>query len=485
MSLHVYNSLTRQKEEFRPLEPGQVGMYVCGPTVYSHSHIGHAKSYIAFDVIVKWLRRTGLNVRYVQNITDVGHLTDNADQGEDKIEKRARLDRVHPLELVDMYMFSYMEDMDALGVARPNMWVRATQHIPEQIELTAKLIERGHAYVAGGNVYFDVSSWPEYGVLSGRTTEEQMEGHRVEVREDKKSPHDFALWKTAEGTGHILRWSSPWGVGYPGWHVECSAMAMKYLGETFDIHGGGNENKFPHHECEIAQSRAGTDGAFARYWLHNNMINVDGQKMSKSLGNSVLIKDSLKEFSSAAIRLFLLQTHYARPSNYTIDGLRSAAAGVERLGNVRDAIRAALKSAPKEAAADAKLIESARKTQDEITTAMNDDFNTTQAIAALFNHVTTVNGALQESCGAGALELADSVFESYAGGLLGILGPKKATSAEGGETFGSDVMQVLLELRAALREQKAWALADLLRDRLGRLGVVVKDTKDGATWTKS
>jgi cysteinyl-tRNA synthetase len=483
MSLHVQNSLTRRKEELRPVTPGQLGIYVCGPTVYSHSHLGHAKSYVGFDVIVKWLRLSDLKVRYVQNITDVGHLTDNADEGEDKIARQARIDQVHPLEVVDVYMRSYMDDMVALGVAHPNIYVRATQHIPEQIELTAKLIERGHAYEKGGNVYFDVSSWPEYGILSGRKTEDQVEGHRIEVRSDKRSPQDFALWKSAEGTKHILRWSSPWGSGYPGWHVECSAMAMKYLGETFDIHGGGNENKFPHHECEIAQSRAGTGGEFARVWLHNNMINIDGQKMSKSLGNSVLIKDALRDFSPAAIRFFLLSTHYASPSNYTRDALTGATGGVQRLGEARAALAKSLTGAAAAADGDRALLDAAAAAQHEITESMDDDFNTPLAIAALFNLVKVVHKTLPAGVGAGAIEAAALVFDRYGRDLLGCMNPA-ATQSSGDAAFEAGLMGTLLDLRTALREQKQWALADLLRDKLGALGVAIKDGKDGASWSR-
>ena len=482
MAIRVYNSLTRGKEDLQPIEPGRLGIYICGPTVYSHSHIGHAKSYVGFDVIVKWLRASGLKVRYVQNITDVGHLTDDADQGEDKIEKRARLDLVHPLELVDMYMFSYLDDMRALGVADPNMYVRATQHIPEQIELTAKLIERGHAYESGGNVYFDVASWPDYGCLSGRDTEEQLEGTRVEVRSDKRSPKDFALWKTAEGTGHILRWSSPWGSGYPGWHIECSAMSMKYLGETFDIHGGGMDNKFPHHECEIAQSRAATGGGFAKVWLHNNMIMVDGRKMSKSLGNSVTIKDSLRDFAPEAIRLFLVSTHYGRLSNYTREGLESATGGVARLAEtIAQLEKQALTAA--EGAGDAALLLAAEEAERAFSAAMNDDFNTPEAVAAIFGFVRAANGASTAGIGNRAATAAKAFLESRAGAVLGILPGKKAGAADAG--FGEGLMGVLIELRKALREQKLFALADLLRDRLAALGVTIKDQKDGATWTRS
>ena len=278
MSLVLYNTLTRQKEEFKPLHEGFVGMYVCGPTVYSHSHIGHGKSYVAFDVIVRYLRYLGYKVLYVQNITDVGHLTDNADEGEDKMIKQARINRVHPMQIAEEITRSYFEDMDALNVLRPDISPHATGHIIEQIEIIKKLLANGFAYEVDGNVYYDVQKFQNYGKLSGRVLEESMEGTRVDSRSEKRHPADFALWKKAEG-GHIMHWPSPWGEGFPGWHIECSAMSMKYLGESFDIHGGGMDNQFPHHECEIAQSEAATGKPFVKYWIHNNLVTVNGQKI--------------------------------------------------------------------------------------------------------------------------------------------------------------------------------------------------------------
>ncbi|NCB38177.1 MAG: cysteine--tRNA ligase, partial [Erysipelotrichia bacterium] len=337
MAITLYNSLTRQKEEFIPREPGHVGIYVCGPTVYGPPHLGHAKSYITFDVLVKHLRNSGLKVRYVQNITDVGHLTDDADAGEDKIQRQARIDQVHPWEIVDKWTRQYMNDMEKLRLAHPNFYVRASQHIGEQIEAVEKLIAKGHAYVVNGNVYYDVESFPEYGKLSGRRLEEQKDGVRVESRSEKKNSRDFALWKKAEPT-HILKWNSPWGEGYPGWHIECSVMANKYLGATIDIHGGGLENKFPHHECEIAQSEALNDVPFCRYWLHNNMVTVDGVKMGKSLGNFKTCEDLLTRHSAEAIRAFILTTHYRSPSNYTEDAIDAAASGLDRLSQLQTAL---------------------------------------------------------------------------------------------------------------------------------------------------
>ncbi|HET6528049.1 MAG TPA: cysteine--tRNA ligase, partial [Balneolaceae bacterium] len=284
--LHIYNTLSREKEKFEPIEENFVGIYVCGPTVYGDPHLGHAKSYVSFDVVVRYLEYLGYNVRYVQNITDVGHLTDDADQGEDKLEKQAAKEKLEPMEIAEKYTYNYFRDMDKLGVERPDISPRATGHIIEQIEMVKKLIENGHAYETNGNVYFDVSSDKDYGKLSGRSVEEQESGTRINTASDKKAPEDFALWKKA-GDRHIMKWPSPWGMGYPGWHVECSAMSTKYLGEHFDIHGGGLDNQFPHHECEIAQSEGAFNKPFANYWMHNNMVTLNGQKMGKSLGNAI------------------------------------------------------------------------------------------------------------------------------------------------------------------------------------------------------
>ncbi|MCK4283823.1 MAG: cysteine--tRNA ligase, partial [Candidatus Brocadiae bacterium] len=319
--LKVYNSLGRELEEFKPLREGFIGIYVCGPTVYGHSHIGHAKSYVSFDVIVRYLRYRFPHhrVRYVQNITDVGHLTDDADMGEDKVGLRARELGIEPMEVVETFTRSYFEDMDALNVLRPDISPRPSGHIPEQIEIIRNLLDRGHAYEVNGSVYFDVSSWPQYGRLSGRSVDDQIEGTRVESSEEKRHPADFALWKRAE-PGHVMRWSSPWGEGFPGWHLECSVMATKYLGETADIHGGGIENMFPHHENEIAQSEAATGKPFVRCWLHNGMVTVEGQKMGKSLGNFITLKDAFageppldQPVRPLVMRYFVLTSHYRSP----------------------------------------------------------------------------------------------------------------------------------------------------------------------------
>ena len=483
MPIMIQNSLTRQKEDFVPVEPGRVGIYVCGPTVYGHSHVGHAKSYVTFDVIVKWFRASDFDVLYVQNITDVGHLTDDADEGDDKIEKAARSGRVHPLEYVDIYMRSYFEDMEALGIAHPNFYVRATQHIIEQIEQIKRILAAGHAYEVNGNVYFDVSSWPDYGCLSGRKAEELIEGARVDVRSEKKDPRDFALWKSAEGTGHIMRWPSPWGEGYPGWHIECSAMATKYLGGTFDIHGGGMENKFPHHECEIAQARSAGDGDFARYWIHNNMIQVDGQKMGKSLGNAILIKDVLRDHRAQALRLFLLQTHYSRPSNYTQEGMAAAEAGVDRMTQTLARLEEAQAVSGGDAGANEALSRAAGDAEARAKTAMDDDFNTPVALSVLFELVTASNKALAEGAAGEAAGAAAGVLRRYAGDVLGVLAGEIGQGSDEGLT--ERLADVLLDLRSQLRDQKLWDLSDYIRDQLAQMGIEIHDSPDGSTWTRN
>jgi len=349
MSLTIYNTLTRTLEEFTPLHPGQVGVYVCGPTVYSDSHVGHAKSYVSFDVIIRYLRWLGFKVLYVQNITDVGHLTDNADEGEDKLIKQARADRVHPMQIAEMVTKSYFDDMDALGIQRPDISPRATGHITEQIAVIERLLTGGYAYVTNGSVYFDVHRFAGYGKLSGRSIDESVEGTRVEVRSEKRHSSDFALWKKAE-QGHIMRWPSPWGEGFPGWHIECSAMSMKYLGESFDIHGGGMDNQFPHHECEIAQSECATGKPFVRYWIHNNLVTVNGQKMSKSLGNFVTLKDAFTRHDPLTVRFFILQSHYRSTLDFSEEALTGASTGFEKLQNTVRNVREARAAAESKSA---------------------------------------------------------------------------------------------------------------------------------------
>ncbi|MDI6767697.1 MAG: cysteine--tRNA ligase [Bacteroidota bacterium] len=491
MSLQIYNTLIRQKEEFKPLIEGQVGIYVCGPTVYGHSHIGHAKSYVSFDVIVRYLRYLGYKILYVQNITDVGHLTDDADEGEDKIEKQSKTDRVHPMQIVEMYTKSYFEDMDALGVVRPDISPRATGHIIEQIEIVQSLIKKGYAYEKNGSVYFDVTKFKEYGKLSRRPLEEMEAGARVEVNPEKKHPADFALWKKAEA-GHIMQWQSPWGMGFPGWHLECSAMSMKYLGETFDIHGGGMENQFPHHECEIAQSECSTGKQFVKYWIHNNMVTVGGQKMGKSLGNVINLKDAFKKYSPLVVRFFILQSHYRSTLDFSDEALEGASKGLEKLLNTVRNLRTEVEKLRKLENSSIQIPASGFQSQASIfldlegfkkafLEAMDDDFNTPQAIAVLFDLSREVNTVLAEGkANMKLLKEIDKFYSDLGGTVLGIISNQLETQATG--TSENDLIQFIIELRAEARAQKLWAMSDKIRDGLGKLGIVLEDKKDGTRW---
>lgn len=484
MALTVYNFLTRRKEEFKPINEGFVTLYVCGPTIYDHAHIGHAKAYVSFDTIARYLRYRGYKVRYVQNITDVGHLTDNADEGEDKILQRAAADRIEPMELVETYMRSYFEDMDALNVLRPNISPRPSCHVTEQIELAQLLLDRGHAYEVNGSVYFDVSSWPQYGKLSGRRVEEQEEGARVAVNPEKKHPADFAVWKKAEA-GHILRWPSPWGWGYPGWHVECSVMATKYLGQPFDIHGGGLENIFPHNECEIAQIEAATGESFCNYWMLNNMVTVDGVKMGKSLGNSISIKDALSRHAPMTIRFFVLSSHYRSPTDFSEGALDAAARGLDRLSSTVALVRERLGSATGEDT-DPDWMAKLDEYRDRFVAGMDDDFNTPRAIAALFDLSREVNTLLNSSqpVSRATLDAMDSVFQTLGSQVLGILfeGQASGAGAEADSDLVDGLVRMLLDFRQEARQGRDWAKADAIRDRLGDIGIALEDGPDGTRW---
>jgi cysteinyl-tRNA synthetase len=494
MTLKIYNTLTRQKDEFVPLHNNNVGIYVCGPTVYDHAHLGHAKSYVSFDVVVRYLRYSGYRVRYVQNITDVGHLTDDADQGEDKILKRAKMERVEPMELVEKYTRSYFEDMDALDVMRPDISPHATGHIPEQIELVKALVEKGYAYEADGSVYFDVHKFDGYGKLSGRKLEELEAGARVEVNPEKRHPADFALWKQAL-PGHLMRWKSPWGEGFPGWHLECSVMSMKYLGGTLDIHGGGLDNVFPHHECEIAQSEAANGRQFVRHWMHNNMVTVNGQKMSKSLGNFVTLKDAFKKYSPLTIRFFILSARYNSPLDYSEEALDAADKGIERLHNTVINVREKLKLAPvsEEAIPLTPFNKGGRGIEEKIDKykasfleAMDDDFNTPCAIAALFDFSREVNTLLSagQSVSRETLENINSFYRQLGGEILGII-PKSFDFKLGGRSDIEDALISLLsETRNKLRDAKHWQLADDIRSGLTKLGIILEDKPEGTKWKK-
>lgn len=475
--LHVYNTLSRKKEPFEPLNPPHVGMYVCGPTVYGDAHLGHAKSYVSFDVILRYLRYLDYKVRYVQNITDVGHLVDDAEEGEDKLSKQARIEKVQPMEIAEKYTYTYFRDMDALNVLRPDIAPRASGHIPEQIAMVKKLVENGHAYEVNGNVYFDVSSDAEYGKLSGRNLEDAESGTRVETASDKKNPEDFALWKKADD-GHIMKWDSPWGVGYPGWHIECSAMSTKYLGESFDIHGGGLENQFPHHECEIAQAECAHDKEFVKYWLHNNMVTLEGQKMGKSLGNAINLHEFFtgdhklltRAWPPEVIRFFLLQSHYRSTTDFSEEALGGAETGLKNLHSMINTIdnADAGSSEPFDLAGLKKSVQ----------TAMNDDFNSAQAIAILFEQLKEVRKRVNDKNAPSNLEDIKTFLHDFVDGVLGIW-PQKAG---GSEELTKGLIELLIEIRKDARGNKNFELSDKIRDDLKELGVQLMDGKDGTTF---
>ena len=479
MGLEVTNSMTGKKEAFVPGQPGRVGLYVCGPTVYDHAHLGHAKSYIAFDVVVRTLRYLGYRVRYVQNITDVGHLTDNADDGEDKILKKAALELLEPMEIAEKYARSFLEDMDALGNWRPDISPRASGHIPEQIQLVQTLLDKGHAYVSNGSVYFAVSSFPGYGKLTGRRPSEMTLLSRLDENQEKRALEDFALWKSAPSS-HLMRWPSPWGLGYPGWHLECSAMSMKYLGQTLDIHGGGLENAFPHHECEIAQSEAATGVPFVRYWLHNNMVTVHGTKMGKSLGNFVTLKQAFEKTHPQHIRFFVLSSHYRHPLDFSEEALLAGARGHERLTAAWSAAEERSSPLGSGGADDRVSLEGSplREVWDEGIAAMEDDFNTPRALAALFEGVKRVNRAVDDKDTSFPFEHARSLFRTLGGDVLGLRPVERRQ--------GQDVdalVRLLIDMRADLRKAKQWELADSVRDRLKALGYALEDTQQGTRYS--
>ena len=478
MALKIFNVLGREKQDFQPLEAGKVSMYVCGPTVYSDSHIGHAKTYVNFDMVVRYLRYSGLKVLYVQNITDVGHMLDT---GEDRIAKKAHQLQATPMQVVETYTRSYYADMDALGVVRADISPRASAHIPEQNKMTQTLIDKGHAYVTNGSVYFDVTTDEHYGKLSNRRVTELEAGAREVVRDEKRHPEDFALWKRAEPE-HMLRWDSPWGEGFPGWHIECSAMAKKYLGETFDIHGGGVDNIFPHNECEIAQSECANDADFARYWMLGGSLTVDGVKMSKSLGNVVNIKDALKEYRPEVIRIFMLSAHYSNPVDYSDGALDSAQAGWERLYGAVRLTRSALGSA---AAGDDgnSFNERLDKVKADFKDVMDDDFNAPKAIAALQELTRDVNTLLNSgtTVGKATLEAINATYNQLGGDVLGIIPAAEAASAAN-QQREDGLIKMLVDMRAQARKDKNFAESDRIRKDLEKLGVILEDRADGTIW---
>lgn len=485
-SLFIHNTLTRKKELFTPLHPGRVGLYVCGPTVYGDPHLGHARPAITFDILFRYLTHLGYKVRYVRNITDVGHLVNDADEGEDKVAKKAKLEDLEPMEVVQFYLNRYHKAMEELNVLPPSIEPHASGHIIEQIELVREILDKGYAYESEGSVYFDVSKYNKdhnYGVLSGRNIEDMLNTTRdLDGQSEKRNPIDFALWKKA-APEHIMRWPSPWSNGFPGWHLECTAMSKKYLGEVFDIHGGGMDLIFPHHECEIAQSVASTNHDAVRYWMHNNMITVNGQKMGKSLGNFINLDQFFngthdlltQSYSPMTIRFFILQAHYRSTVDFSNEALQASEKGLARLMEAYNNIDR-LNATTKESSAEIKELE--KKAYE----ALGDDLNTPIVISQLFEAVRIINSALAGTLALTEENISDlrSLFKVFLFDLLGIKDELKDGNA-GFESF-SKAVDMLLEMRMQAKQNKDWATSDKIRDELTALGFEIKDTKDGFEW---
>ena len=490
MALQLYNSFSRQKEEFKPINPPFVGVYVCGPTVYDHPHLGHAKSYVVFDVIVRYLRAIGYKVRYVQNITDVGHLVEGKDEGEDKIQKKAKIEKLEPIEIAQKYENIYFQSMDQLNNLRPDISCRATGHIMEMIEAIENLIAKGNAYVADGNVYFNVRSISDYGKLSRRKIDDQMEGTRIETAKDKKNSFDFALWKKTD-PDHIMYWKSPWGNGYPGWHIECSVMSIKYLGKPFDIHGGGLDNQFPHHECEIAQSEAMTGGKFVNYFIHNNMITIKGEKMSKSKGNFFTLKDLFAEYNAMAVRFFILQGHYHSPQEMSDESLTASNKGYQRIASTLQQLEnIVIKQKIMEYNDDNKSL---NKQWDNLSGSwldfkqkfiehMDDNFDTPGAIATLFEICKYINSNLLTTDNHDNSEITNaySLLKMTFSHILGF----QTMTDEIKHSQENELIELILNLRNDYRDNKNWQKSDFIRDELNKLGIIIKDSKDKTTYSK-
>lgn len=488
--LFIYNTLSRSKELFKPLNAPHVGMYVCGPTVYGDPHLGHARPAITFDILFRYLKHLGYKVRYVRNITDVGHLEHDADEGDDKIEKKARLEQLEPMEIAQHYTIRFHKAMDLLNCLPPSIEPRATGHIMEQEQLVSEILENGYAYVSNGSVYFDIQKYNEkhhYGILSGRDLENVVNNSReLDGVGEKRNQYDFALWKKAQPE-HIMRWRSPWSDGFPGWHCECTAMGRKYLGSHFDIHGGGMDLVFPHHECEIAQAVAAQGEPMVKYWMHNNMITINGKKMGKSLGNFITLEQFFngtheklaRAYSPMTIRFFILSAHYRGTVDFSNEALEASDKGLHRL---LDGI------------ADIKRVAVADKTDDEtakfVSTlcqkcydAMNDDLQTPLVISNLFEACHVVNSLIdgKASIKKSDLDELESTMRLFSFDLLGLRNDT-ATDNSGREAAFGKVVDMVLRLRAKAKAEKDWATSDAIRDELANDGFVIKDTKDGVTW---
>lgn len=483
--LTIYNTLDRKKELFVPLHSPHVGMYVCGPTVYGDAHLGHARPAITFDVLFRYLTHLGYKVRYVRNITDVGHLEHDADEGEDKIAKKARLEALEPMEVVQYYLNRYRKAMEALNVLEPSIEPHASGHIIEQIQLVKEILEKGYAYESEGSVYFDVEKYNQdykYGKLSGRNLEDVLNTTReLDGQNEKRNPADFALWKKAQPE-HIMRWPSPWSSGFPGWHCECTAMGKKYLGEHFDIHGGGMDLIFPHHECEIAQSVASQGDDMVHYWMHNNMITINGTKMGKSLGNFITLSEFFtgthpmltQAYSPMTIRFFILQAQYRSTVDFSNEALQASEKGLQRLMEAINNLSKIIPSASSNV--DIKALKS------KCYEAMNDDLNTPIVIAHLFDGAKIINNIIagNASISANDLEELKTLFHVFMFDLLGL--KEEAGTSDNREAAYGKVVDMLLEQRMNAKANKEWAVADKIRNELTVLGFEVKDTKDGFEW---
>lgn len=483
-SFSLYNTLTRKKEEFKALNPPFAGLYVCGPTVYGDPHLGHARPAITFDLLFRYLKELGYKVRYVRNITDVGHLENDADEGEDKLAKKARLEELEPMEVAQYYTDRYHKAMETLNVMPPSIEPRASGHIIEQIALVQDILDAGYAYESNGSVYFDVEKYADkhhYGKLSGRVLDDMRSNSReLDGQSDKKNSYDFALWKKASPE-HIMRWPSPWSVGFPGWHLECSAMSVKYLGERFDIHGGGMDLIFPHHECEIAQNTAVSGHDAAKYWMHNNMITINGQKMGKSLGNFITLDEMFtgdhallaQAYSPMTIRFFILQAHYRSTLDFSNDALQAAEKGLERL-------MTAVETIDKIVPGDISTVD-VSDLENRYYEAMNDDLNSPIVISVLFDWVRIINqlhdGA--QTISSEDLEFLRGLVHRIVFDVLGLRNENASVAAD----IVTPLVDMLLEMRSQAKADKNWALSDHIRDELGRIGILVKDRKDGTDWS--
>jgi cysteinyl-tRNA synthetase len=483
--LSIYNTLSKKKEKFEALTPPFVGMYVCGPTVYNDVHIGNCRTFISFDVIYRYLLHKGYKVRYVRNITDVGHLENDADNGEDKIAKKAKLENLEPMEIVQKYTNGFHDVMKAFNVLPPSIEPTATAHLVEQIETTQQIIDKGFAYVSNGSVYFDVEKFAKtnnYGELSGRKIDELISATRenLDGQDDKKSPLDFALWKQASPE-HIMQWNSPWSKGFPGWHLECSVMSTKYLGEQFDIHGGGMDLKFPHHECEVAQNKAANGKDPVKYWMHANMLTLNGEKMSKSTGKFFLPAQLFsgetqlleKPFSPMTVRFFMMQCHYRSTLDFSNDALVGAEKGFKR-------VLAAIATLNDIKASAVSTVD-VKDLVDRAYAAMNDDFNTPMVVAVLFDAVKEINllKAGTKTATVEDIEGLKKLFNDFLVEIMGIQSEETTSSND----ISSSLMQVILALRKDAKENKNYAMSDKIRDELKALNITIKDTKEGTEWT--